>query len=51
MKKILQLTIILASTLIIAQETIDLSLGPGYSNEVYYKLDTQNETSFNAAME
>ena len=49
MKKILQLTIILASTLIIAQETIDLSLGPGYSNEVYYKLDTQNDTSFNAA--
>ena len=49
MKKILQLAIILASTLISAQETINISFGPGYSNEVYYKLDTQNETIFPAA--
>ncbi len=40
--------IILIATLSIqAQEvTINTSLGAGYSNEIYYKLNTQNETAF-----
>ena len=40
--------IILIATLSIqAQEvTINTSLGAGYANEIYYKLNTQNETAF-----
>jgi len=31
-----------------AQETVNISMGAGYSNEVYFKLDTQTETTFTA---
>lgn len=48
MKKLLLSAMILATTLMSAQETVNISMGAGYSNEVYYKLDTQTETTFTA---
>ena len=49
MKKIILLAM-LAATSIVAQEvTVNLSLDPGYTNEVYYKLSTETSTTFPAA--
>ncbi len=49
MKKLLLSAMLLATTLMSAQEAVNISMGAGYSNEVYYKLDTQTETIFTAA--
>ena len=49
MKKILLTSFAIATTLCtIAQETIDVSMGAGYTSEVYYKLDTQTAITFQA---
>lgn len=49
MKKILLTAFAIATTLCtIAQETIDVSMGAGYTSEVYYKLDTQTAITFQA---
>jgi hypothetical protein len=49
MKKILLTAFAIATTLsTIAQETIDVSMGAGYTSEVYYKLDTQTAITFQA---
>lgn len=49
MKKILLTAFAIATTLCtIAQQTIDVSMGAGYTSEVYYKLDTQTAITFQA---
>ena len=48
MKKFLLMAAIIATSITSAQETVNVSLGAQYANEVYYKLDTQLETSFPA---
>lgn len=49
MKKILLTAFAIATTLCtIAQQTIDVSMGSGYTSEVYYKLDTQTAITFQA---
>lgn len=48
MKKFLLMAAIIATAITSAQETVNVSLGTQYANEVYYKLDTQLETSFPA---
>jgi hypothetical protein len=49
MKKLLLSAILLATSLMYAQETVNISMGAGYTNEVYYKLDSQAETIFTAS--
>ena len=49
MKNLLLSAMLLATTLMFAQEAVSISMGAGYSNEVYYKLDTQTQTIFTAA--
>lgn len=49
MKKILLTAFAIATTLCtIAQQTIDVTMGAGYTSEVYYKLDTQTAITFQA---
>lgn len=49
MKTTLQLVVFLLTCVSFAQETtVDLSMQPGYANQVYYKLSTQTETAFAA---
>ena len=49
MKKILLTAFAIATTLCtIAQQTIDVSMGAGYTSEVYYKLNTQTAITFQA---
>ncbi len=49
-KKLLILFFALALNFSFAQETtVNLSLGAGYANEVYYKLSSQTETIFDAS--
>lgn len=53
MKKLIQsitlIAVVLTTTLQAQEVTVDLSLGQSYENEVYYKLETETQTNFEAA--
>lgn len=49
MKRFLQIaTIFFTASFALAQETITISMGAGYAEEVYYKLSTQTQQTFTA---
>ncbi len=49
MKRFLQIaTIFFTASFALAQETITISMGAGYTEEVYYKLSTQTQQTFTA---
>ncbi|OAB79866.1 T9SS type A sorting domain-containing protein [Cochleicola gelatinilyticus] len=49
MKKLLLSAILLATTLLSAQETVTISMGTGYENDVYFNLSDQTENTYEAA--
>lgn len=49
MEHLLLSAMVLASTISIAQETVNISMGAGYTNEVYFKIADGTENSFEAA--
>ncbi len=49
MKKIILSAILLATTIINAQETVTISMGAGYTDEVYVDLSNQTENTYTAA--
>ncbi len=48
MKKLILLAVIVATTLVNAQETVTVSMGAGYENEVYFDLSDQTENTYEA---
>ena len=49
MKKVLLSAIVLATTIINAQENVSISMGAGYENEVYVNLEDLTENTYEAA--
>jgi len=49
MKKLLLSAIVLATTIATAQETVNISMGAGYENEVYVNLEDLTENTYEAA--